>query len=71
MAAKAQDDKTDVMVTLTLNEASGVDVLGDSNPPLLWQGVERDFTSAEAGALLALTNRHGTPLVRIVKKGKS
>lgn len=57
------------MVTLALNEASGVDVLGDGNPPLLWVGIERDFTVAEADALLALTNRHGTPIVRTVDEG--
>lgn len=58
------------MVTLALNEASGVDVLGDGVPPLLWVGIERDFTVAEADALLALRNPHGTPIVRIVEGAK-
>lgn len=54
-------------VTLELNPASSVDVLGDGNPPLLWVGMERDFTEAEAEQLLALRNDHGTPIVRIVR----
>lgn len=54
------------MVTLELNPGSGVDVLGDANPPLLVVGWERDFTQTEADGLLALTNSHGTPVVRIV-----
>jgi hypothetical protein len=54
-------------VTLELNPASGVDVLGDGNPPLLWVGMDRDFTEAEAERLLALRNSHGTPIVRTVR----
>lgn len=57
-------------VALELNPASGVDVLGDATPPLLWIGVERDFTQTEADALLALRNSHGTPIVRIVGSKK-
>lgn len=54
-------------VTLELNPVSCVDVLGDGNPPLLWVGIERDFTEAEAAKLLDLENSHGTPIVRIVE----
>lgn len=57
------------MVTLALNEASGVDVLGDGKPPLLWVGIERDFTVAESKALLALKTRHGVSVVRTVDEG--
>lgn len=64
---KQDDGVRDEFVTLALNPASGVDVLGDAMPPLLWAGVERDFTRAEADALLLLTNRHGTPICRIVQ----
>lgn len=64
MSTKPVGKQQDEMVTLELNPASGVDVLGDSSPPLLWVGVERDFTRAEADQLLALRNAHGTPLVR-------
>ena len=57
------------MVTLALNAASGIDVLGDGNPPLLWVGIERDFTVAESKALLSLRNRHGVSIVRTVDEG--
>jgi hypothetical protein len=57
-------------VTLELNPASGVDVLGDATPPLLWVGMDRDFTEAEAELLLARHNAHGTPIVRIVRGAK-
>ena len=70
-AAKSATTKSDdELVTLELNPAGGVDVLGDGNPPLLWSGVQRDFTRAEADALLALVNHHGTPTVRIVRGAK-
>ena len=64
VASKPRNSNT---VSLELNPASGVDVLGDGNPPLLWAGVERDFTSAEADGLLALVNEHGTQIVRIAQ----
>jgi len=59
---KTDDD----FVCLELNPASGVDVLGSDMPPLLWVGMDRDFTRAEANDLLAMRNEHGTPVVRIV-----
>lgn len=62
MSGSAKKRSQDVIV-LELNPASGVDVLGD--PPLLWQGVERDFTPAEAEKALRLVNEHGTPILRI------
>lgn len=70
MTAKAAPNpsKSD-LVALELNPAGGVDVLGEGNPPLLWSGVDRDFTKSEADALLALRNEHGTAIVRIVRRG--
>lgn len=57
----------DELVTLELNPAGGVDVLGEETPPLLVLGWERDFTRAEADALLALRNPHGVPVCRVVE----
>jgi hypothetical protein len=65
-AAKSSKSDTD-MVCLELNPGSAVDVLGD--PPVLWVGMFRDFTKAEAKGLLALRNEHGTPLCRIRSVG--
>lgn len=53
------------LIVLELNPASGVDVLGDQ--PVLWQGMDREFTPSEAADLLALRNSHGTPICRVVK----
>ena len=55
------------MVCIELNPASGVDVLGDD--PILWVGMDRDVTRAEAEGLLALVNEHGAPICRIVHMG--
>lgn len=71
MSANAATKPKLEMVTLELHPASFVDVLGDGTPPLLWIGMDRDFTRAEADALLALRNPHGTPLVRIVEGAKA
>jgi hypothetical protein len=54
------------LVLIELNPAGGVDVLGDTVPPLLVVGWEREFTPTEANELLALSNAHGTPICRIV-----
>lgn len=70
MADKPESKPKPEMVTLALNPAAGVDVLGDGTPPLLWVGVERDFTRAEADELLRLRNQHGTAIVRTIRKGK-
>lgn len=66
-AAARNEHVEEAMVSVELNPASGVDVLGDAPVPLLWLGMERDFTPAEADALLALRNLHGTPICRIVR----
>lgn len=68
--ADAKPKPEEKLVTLELNPASGVDVLGDGSPPLLWVGVDRDFTKAEADKLLELRNQHGTSIVRIVRGAK-
>lgn len=57
--------KKQKLVELELNPASAVDVLG--TPPVLWSGVRREFTEAEARDLLSLTNDHGAPIVRKVE----
>lgn len=61
--AKSDNESVDDMVSLELNPSGCVDVLGDE--PVLWLGMYRDFTRAEAKALLALRNEHGTPICRI------
>jgi hypothetical protein len=60
---KAAKPKQDELVSVELNPASGVDVLGDD--PILWVGMRRDVTRAEAEGLLGLRNSHGTPICRI------
>ena len=62
MATAAKKSESE-LVCVELNPASGVDVLGDD--PILWVGMSRDVTSAEAVGLLALRNEHGVPLCRI------
>ncbi len=62
MAAKSEKP-SQINVWVELNPAGGVDVLGD--PPILVGSVARGFTKAEADALLALRNAHGTPVCRI------
>lgn len=57
------------VVDLELNPSSGIDVLGDSAPPLMFAGSVFGFTNAEAEALLKLRNKHGVPIVRIAKSG--
>lgn len=67
--ASAKSEPKDGFIEIELNPASGVDVLGAD--PLLWEGMSRDFTQAEADALLALRNEHGTPICRIVTPGET
>ena len=56
--------EADELVALELNPSCGVDVLGDCDPPILKKHEWAEFTKAEAKALLALRNEHGTPLCR-------
>jgi hypothetical protein len=58
-----------VTVDLEINPSSGIDVVGDTTPPLLFAGSVFSFTQAEADALLALRNKHGVPIVRIPSDG--
>ena len=55
------------LVRVELCPVGGVDVLGDPTDPLLIRGVAESFTTAEADALMTLTNSHGTPICRIVR----
>jgi hypothetical protein len=61
-ASNSRDAENTVL--LELNPAGQVDILGHGHPPLLWVGVAREFTPAEAEQLLALRNEHGTPVCR-------
>lgn len=70
MSDKKQHTKTDKpkqeLVLVEVDPAGPVDIVGD--PPLLWRGGPAgEFTPAEAGELLALTDRHGTKVCREAK----
>lgn len=68
-STKKEPKRKAVTVELEVNPSSGIDVVGDTTPPLLFAGSVFSFTQAEATALLALRNKHGVPIVRIPSDG--